>query len=316
MSDKTILIIEDEPTINRIITRYFQREGYTVLSALDGQVGLSLFHSNAVDLVCLDIMIPKINGWDVAKTIRETAETPIVLMSALSEEEDILKGFSLHVDDYITKPFHPSVLIAKINSLFERIDIERSHENVLGVYQVDGLDVEMSAYEESTALRALLAKDELTGIANRRFLDFHIANRIKETNDFHASFGILFIDIDYFKHVNDAYGHNFGDVVLRELAALIRTSIRSDDIVGRWGGEEFIAVIKVDQERHLRIIGEKIRLAVEQHLFQDEDVSLDVTISIGGTMYQPGESQKDLIQRADQGMYQSKQNGRNQTTIR
>ena len=121
MEDITILIIEDEPTINRIVSNYFIKEKYRVLSALDGFKGLQLFSKNQVDLVCLDIMMPNVNGWDVAKTIRETSNVPIIMMSALSEEEDILKGYSLRVDDYITKPFNPKILVAKAVNLLDRV---------------------------------------------------------------------------------------------------------------------------------------------------------------------------------------------------
>jgi two-component system response regulator VanR len=121
VEDITILIIEDEPTINRIVSNYFVKEKFKVLSALDGFKGLQLFSKNKVDLVCLDIMMPNVNGWDVAKTIRETSNVPIIMMSALSEEEDILKGYSLKVDDYITKPFNPKILVAKVRNLLERL---------------------------------------------------------------------------------------------------------------------------------------------------------------------------------------------------
>ena len=123
---KSILIIEDEPTINRIVSNYFMKEKFTVLSALDGFKGLQMFSHNKVDLVCLDIMMPNVNGWDVAKTIRETSNVPIIMMSALSEEEDILKGYSLKVDDCITKPFNPKILVAKVRNLLDRLQNQDS----------------------------------------------------------------------------------------------------------------------------------------------------------------------------------------------
>jgi two-component system response regulator VanR len=134
MAQQTILIIEDEPTINRIVSNYFIKEQFTVLSALDGIKGLQLFNQNSVDLVCLDIMMPNTNGWTVAKKIRETSDIPIIMMSALSEEEDILKGYSLKVDDYITKPFNPKILVAKVKNLLDRINntkISLSNSNEL-----------------------------------------------------------------------------------------------------------------------------------------------------------------------------------------
>ena len=135
--------------------------------------GLELFSQKEVDLVCLDIMMPRIDGWEVAKNIREKSNVPIILMSALSDEEDILKGFSLRVDDYVTKPFAPLVLVAKINSLFQRIELEHKIE---GIYDINGIQFELSSFKENNTLEELLSKDELTGVANRRFLDFHLQN--------------------------------------------------------------------------------------------------------------------------------------------
>ncbi|MBN2604240.1 MAG: response regulator [Bacilli bacterium] len=147
MENTTILIIEDEPTINRIVANYFKKENYTVLSALDGFKGLQLFNSHKVDLICLDIMMPNINGWDVAKTIRETSNIPIIMMSALSEEEDILKGYSLKVDDYITKPFNPKILIAKVRNLLDRISNPTLEQNVAGILEVSGIKMNLDTHK-------------------------------------------------------------------------------------------------------------------------------------------------------------------------
>ena len=147
MKNTTILIIEDEPTINRIVSNYFIKESFTVLSALDGFKGLQLFSQNKVDMVCLDIMMPNVNGWDVAKTIRETSSVPIIMMSALSEEEDILKGYSLKVDDYITKPFNPKILVAKVKSLLERLqDIDYALQTS-GLLEVKGIKIDLDTHK-------------------------------------------------------------------------------------------------------------------------------------------------------------------------
>lgn len=120
---KHILIVEDEQTINRMIANYFKKEGYVVSQALDGEEALSIFNREAIDLVCLDIMMPKMNGWEVAYQLREQSMIPIIMMSALSEEDDILKSYALKVDDYITKPFNPRVLVAKVANMLERYEL-------------------------------------------------------------------------------------------------------------------------------------------------------------------------------------------------
>jgi two-component system response regulator VanR len=147
MENKTVLIVEDEPTINRIVSNYFINEKFTVLSALDGSKGLQLFEQNKVDLVCLDILMPGMNGWEVAKAIRDSSNVPIIMMSALSEEEDILKGYSLKVDDYITKPFNPKVLIAKVKNLLERLDRTENEESRLNIIEVDGILIDNDAHK-------------------------------------------------------------------------------------------------------------------------------------------------------------------------
>ena len=147
MDQPTILIIEDEPTINRIVSNYFLNEKFSVLSALDGFKGLQLFSQNNVDLICLDIMMPNVNGWDVAKTIRETSNVPIIMMSALSEEEDILKGYSLKVDDYITKPFNPKILVAKVRNLLERLKTQDYSTQTAGELTVEGIRMDLDTHK-------------------------------------------------------------------------------------------------------------------------------------------------------------------------
>lgn len=115
-----ILIIEDESKYAYILERYFSQEDFEVSLAFDGLTGYDRFVSFNPDIICLDIMLPVLDGWEVARRIREKKDTPIIMMSALSEEDDILKGYSLHIDDYITKPFRIPILIAKVKSVLDR----------------------------------------------------------------------------------------------------------------------------------------------------------------------------------------------------
>lgn len=122
MLNKNILLAEDEPTIARLVRTYFERDGYNVFCATNGEEAIKIFKEIKIDLICLDVMMPKLDGFEVTKVIRASSDVPIIIMTALQSEEDILKGYSLHVDDYITKPFNPKVLLAKVNNLMLRID--------------------------------------------------------------------------------------------------------------------------------------------------------------------------------------------------
>lgn len=162
MEAKTILVVEDEPTIQNVVKKYFESEGFNVITANDGFAALEQFNSNHIDLICLDIMMPNIDGWTVTETIRETSDVPIIIMTALSSEENVLKGYEYRIDDYITKPFNPKILVAKSKSLLNRIGIptpnERKHTSslVIGpldlntnnmIFKVDGRIVELSKTE-------------------------------------------------------------------------------------------------------------------------------------------------------------------------
>lgn len=117
---KKVLIVEDKKIMREIVSQYFAHEGYEVLSAVDGQTALDLFKEHEVDLVILDIMLPKIDGWSVCRRIRKLSNVPIIFLSARSDEEDTLLGFELGADDYVTKPFKPAILLARANRLLKK----------------------------------------------------------------------------------------------------------------------------------------------------------------------------------------------------
>ena len=161
----------------------------------------------------------------------------------------------------------------------------------------------------------MMSQDDLTQILNRRFVNFYLKNAIAEAEEFKHKFGILFIDIDDFKHVNDQYGHDIGDEVLKVLASTLRSNIRMTDIAGRWGGEEFIVVIKVDSLEIMFLVAEKLRTLIKKSSFKLDGEEISVSVSIGGTLYHEGDSVGSLIKRADTNMYQSQILGTDKTPV-
>lgn len=136
---KTILIVEDEPNLLRIITSYFEKDGYEVFQAKDGNSALSIFLNSKIDLVILDIMLPKVDGFEIARRIRSNSNIPIIIMTALGEEQDMIKGYNLKVDDYIVKPFSPKILVMKVNNLLSRLEDNNKmrHTYVVGALKFD-----------------------------------------------------------------------------------------------------------------------------------------------------------------------------------
>ena len=160
-------------------------------------------------------------------------------------------------------------------------------------------------------LEKLALLDNLTQLANRNYIEKELHSRFEENKRFHVPFGILFIDIDYFKIFNDTYGHNVGDIVLKFIANTFVANARPFDLYGRWGGEEFIGIIRNIDGQNLEAMGNRLRLMVENSYIIHENIKLQVTVSIGATIVQPDDAIQDLIKRADMLLYKSKLAGRN-----
>ncbi|AIO18187.1 Sensory transduction protein regX3 [Candidatus Izimaplasma bacterium HR1] len=168
---KKVLIIEDELSLQNIIAAYFRKNEYEVIVALDGLEGLEAFRSNKIDIVCSDIMMPNIDGWQVVKSIRQTSNIPIILMTALDSEIDQLKGFDLMVDDYVTKPFSPSVLVAKANSILRRSDSSNQKQSSV-IIQIKSLSINLDS-------RDVKVGDETIKLSKTEFdlLSFFVKNQ-------------------------------------------------------------------------------------------------------------------------------------------
>lgn len=137
--NKNILLVEDEPRLREIVSDYFKIEGFNIFEAANGQEAMDIFKENEIALVILDIMIPKLDGWTVCRRIRNVSDVPIVMLTARSEEDDMLMGYDLGADDYITKPFSPKVLVAKSKTLLKRLNGAKGKNSE--VIKVDGIEI-------------------------------------------------------------------------------------------------------------------------------------------------------------------------------
>ena len=164
-------------------------------------------------------------------------------------------------------------------------------------------------------LEKMALLDNLTQLANRNYIERELHSRFEENKRYNVPFGILFIDIDHFKNVNDTYGHDVGDVVLKYIANTFVTNTRAFDLYGRWGGEEFIGIIRNITSRGLEQLGNKLRLLAQNSYVIHENDKLHVTISIGATLVKDGDTIDSLIKRADTLLYHSKASGRNRLTM-
>jgi len=177
---------------------------------------------------------------------------------------------------------------------------------------------ELAAKQAIERLKKQAMIDPLTGLANRRYIDQVLDNKIDEQQRYGLKFGLLFVDIDHFKAVNDSYGHDVGDKVLQVVASTMSTVLRTSDILGRWGGEEFIVIVLNVDEKHLLGVADKLRTSVEKARTEYQDRQIEVTISIGAAISDSGQTdtKAELLKKADDLMYTSKIKGRNRVSVK
>lgn len=228
-------------------------------------------------------------------------------------EETLSDGIAREGEYYIKhKESHRVPIAARIEPVFD------SEGRISGAVQIfHDNSSRIAARNVIEKLKKLALIDPLTGLANRRYLDKLLNSKTEEMKRYGLRFGVLFIDIDHFKNVNDNYGHDIGDKVLWTVSRNMSTIIRSSDLLGRWGGEEFIAIILNVDRDELYLVAEKIRTCIENVKIKENGHALNVTISIGATLADP-ESDPDkenILKKADELLYESKTRGRNRVTI-
>jgi diguanylate cyclase (GGDEF)-like protein len=163
-------------------------------------------------------------------------------------------------------------------------------------------------------LEYLALFDQLTELPNRRYIDTYLGHRLRDFEELGLSFSLLMMDIDFFKRVNDCHGHEAGDLTLKMVAGTLRGALRSNDFVGRWGGEEFVAILRGVPQAELCRVAEKMRMLISESEMMRDGCHLGVTISIGATTVQACDTASSIVRRADRALYLSKDGGRNRVT--
>jgi diguanylate cyclase (GGDEF)-like protein len=296
-----VLVAEDDPIFRTILKRWLETWGYAVTVAEDGEQAWKVLQQEAQpELLILDWVMPGVDGAELCHRIRAQQRTPyqyILLVTAKDNTEDVVAGLDAGADDYLTKPFERNELRARL----------RVGKRILTLQ--DGL---IRARED---LRFQATHDALTGIWNRRALLDLLQRELERARRSQGATGLLMLDLDHFKQVNDTHGHLAGDEVLREVAARIMQVIRSYDLVGRHGGEEFLVVLPgCDQSQTLQS-AERIRATIEAKPIVVDDSTIRVTVSIGATSAVSGTEEKDLLAIADAALYRAKNAGRNRAVL-
>jgi len=306
VTEKTLLIVDDSPAVRTLIKNVVTENSLfsNCLEAQDGMEALKLFFNNKVDFIITDIMMPKVDGYKLISAIKESEagkDIPVIMLSAGKKGVmDKVKGLEIGASDYLIKPFDSSELLARIIVFLK---MQRLQEELK---------------EKNALLEKLSITDELTGIYNRRYFCEYMNMHMALAKRHNYQIGCIMIDVDLFKKVNDTFGHDVGDKVLKGIARLMKDKIREGEIIARFGGEEFIVgLCRVDTSGAM-IAAERIRKAVEgANLSDDANNPLKMTVSIGIALYpQQGVSNLDeLIKAADDALYHAKRTGRNRVVV-
>jgi two-component system, cell cycle response regulator len=289
-----ILIVEDDPISRRILEANLLEWGYEVMVASDGAEALEIIQQpESPNLIISDWMMPRMDGLALCREIRNVEKSEyiyFIILTAKGEKRDIIEGLEAGADDFLSKPFNQEEMKYRIRIGERIINLERR-------------------------IMELANTDPLTGLLNRRAFMERVEQEMSRAQREKQPFSLVMADIDHFKSVNDTHGHQIGDLVLQRFADQLTASTRPYDLLGRYGGEEFVVCLAGVDGLQAASIAERMCRQVEamEIMLPDDSRSIRITASFGTASYSiESESNIDLlIKRADDALYLAKNKGRN-----
>ncbi len=300
-----ILIIDDSPTLRSEVIKILQSTGLfsDFIEAQSPPEGFKiLVEKNNIDIILCDVVMPGMDGFKflAMKMARpEFSDIPVIMLTSKGEIKDKIKGLEEGASDYLTKPFDPGELIARVKAHLRikllQDALKRTNEQLI----------------------ELSIRDVLTGVFNRRHFMELLEKEFDRTGRYGSKLAFLMIDMDRFKSINDNYGHITGDMVLTEVAKVFLKGLRKNDVVGRYGGEEFAMILPGNDMNGARIVAERYRRVIENMNIQTPSTTIKLSVTIGCS-FAPHPSIKsinDLINSADDALYRGKKLGRNRVEL-
>ena len=285
----TILIVDDVE-LNLEFLEKFLQEKYNIICAKNGNEAIEIACTKQIDLILLDVIMPKINGFEVCAVLKsdlKTKQIPIIFVTSKIDEDSIIQGYEMGAVDYVTKPYKRLELLAKIKT---HLKLKSLIDNLIYI----------------------ATHDTMTGILNRG--EFFRLSKKRFQDNKENLFAIM-MDIDNFKLINDTYGHQIGDKVIKEFTKIIKGYLNKETIFGRVGGEEFALVCNYSNNIQEKI--EIMRNAVEQTCVLIPNKEIKFTVSIGITNYSIEDNNiDDLLKYADKNLYEAKKNGKNRVVFK
>ena len=297
-----VLVVDDSPVYRKLVEHTLGDGGYAPLLAKSGREALELYAQHAPEIIITDWMMPDLSGPELCVRIRGDAKgayTYIIVLTSISEKDSVVKGLEAGADDYLTKPFDPGELLARIGVGRRTIGLHR---------EIDA---------KNKLLDEMAHTDLLTGLPNRRAIEEWGVRQLRGAARHGFALWVVHADLDSFKNINDSYGHEAGDQVLRKFAEALKESTRASDICGRMGGDEFLLVMTHLDENGTRLKVDRLReqFAALKFSFGGKVVSVTASFGIAGFQGKEPPEFSELVQQADKALYSGKRAGRNQTMI-
>jgi diguanylate cyclase (GGDEF)-like protein len=293
-----VLAVDDSAIYRKLVEQSLSGERYAVLFAKNGREALDLFTKHQPAVVITDWSMPDIGGLELCRRIRQDFldfHSHIILLTSNSDKEQVVEGLAAGADDYLTKPFHSGELVARIGVGRRIVELHR----------------EIQA--KNRLLEEMALSDALTGLPNRRAIDVWAPRQLSAAARHDFFIWAVMADLDHFKNINDTYGHDAGDTVLKTFADILKTHTRLSDLCARLGGEEFVVIITHSDKEGMKTVVERIRKQFENTNVIVGDGTIAATASFGIAGFR-GTKPPDLdalVARADTALYAAKHNGRN-----
>ena len=297
-----ILIAEDDLITAKILQKHLITWGFEVFMENDGEQAWNTLEKENIQIALLDWMMPRLNGLQLCRNIRKLRSDPytyLILVTARATTLDIVEGLNAGADDYLTKPVEPAELRARLITGTRIIELENKNKRL------------------QKKLEKLAQEDSLTGFFNKRNIQERLEEELSRGKRENRPVSAVLLDIDFFKQINDTYGHMVGDQVLLEIASRLRQNIRNYDRIGRYGGDEILVFLWNAGIIQLKIVADRLCRAVSEKSVLTDAGPIPVTVSVGGASSENDLllSGEELIKSSDEALYQAKHLGRNRAEI-
>lgn len=317
-----VLIVDDDPAARLLLSQLVAQLGRRAVAVDSGRDVISTLNSEKIDLILLDVIMPGTSGIELLEHVRADGDhqnIPVLIVSGTAAKETVIRCIQIGADDYLVKPLDPVLLRARVVAALERKalrDGERAYLQQLLDLKQKLADRNLELERVNRQLEAAALTDVLTGLPNRRFAMTELNRTWSDASRHSHAIACLLIDVDHFKRINDTLGHDAGDFVLRAVAGRLRSTVRSEEVVCRIGGEEFLVICRSSDRTGSLQCGERLRVAVAGQPVEHRGHVIPVTVSVGVAERTPTVLDPDhLLKLADLAVYQAKQTGRDRVCL-